>query len=318
MSLPDDLGIVVVNYGAPALLEANLVGLGRSLPAGRVVVIDNFSDLAHREAATALCAREGWSLIAPGLNLGFGAGVNAGARLLISRGCRRLLLLNPDARIDEAGVLVLAERAAANPQQLLSPRIERPDGSLWFGGGTVDVRHGRTRTGPGTDSSSADGWLSGACLMVHASLWEWLGGFDGTFFLYWEDVDLSWRCQAAGGTLSVCADVTAVHSVGGTQTDLGKSPLYVYSNCRNRLAFAAKHLSRRHLARWLVLSPVYAVRVLQRGGRRDLARHVLPLGIAALRGTASGAGLALRRLAAPASSAPPAAIRRLTPVPEES
>ncbi|PXA65704.1 glycosyltransferase family 2 protein [Cryobacterium arcticum] len=318
MSLPEDLGIVVVNYGPPDLLEANLVQLGRRLTTGRVVVVDNFSTLAHREATTALAAREGWSLIAPGLNLGFGAGVNAGARLLISRGCSRLLLINPDARIDEAGVLALATACAANPQQLQSPRIVRPDGSLWFAGGTVDVGRGRTRTGDPVDSSAPGGWLSGSCLMVHAHLWDWLGGFDETYFLYWEDVDLSWRCLAAGGTLLVRDDITVVHSVGGTQDTSGKSPLYVYSNCRNRLAFAARHLDRRHVMRWLLLSPVYAAAVLQRGGRRDLARHAVPLLMAAARGTVAGAGLAMRTLIAPAPANRPAVIRRLNPVREDS
>ncbi|WEO76940.1 glycosyltransferase family 2 protein [Cryobacterium sp. SO2] len=318
MSLPGDLGIVVVNYGSPALLELNLVGLARGLAGERIVIVDNFSGLADRAATTALCQREGWTLLAPGLNLGFGAGMNAGAGLLIARGCRRLLLLNPDALIDEAGVLALAEGCAEDPQRILSPRIERPDGSLWFGGGTVQVDRGRTHTGTTADSSAPYGWLSGACLMIHASLWRWLGGFDERYFLYWEDVDLSWRCVAAGGSLAVRDDVTVVHSVGGTQSGSGKSVLYVYSNCRNRLVFAARHLSRGQVVRWLVLSPAYALRVLQRGGRRDLARHAGPLLLAAARGTGAGAILALRALASGPPRARQTVTQRLYPVREES
>jgi len=318
MSLPDDLGVVVVNYGSPGLLELNLVDLARALPGERVVIVDNFCDLADRAATTALCRREGWTLLAPGLNLGFGAGMNAGARLLIARGCRRLLLLNPDARIDEAGVLALAEGCAEDPQRILSPQIERPDGSLWFGGGTVQIGRGRTSTRSGADSSAPYGWLSGACLMIHASLWCWLGGFDERYFLYWEDVDLSWRCVAAGGSLVVRDDVTVVHSVGGTQSGSGKSALYVYSNCRNRLVFAARHLSRGQLVRWLLLSPGYAVQVLQRGGRRDLARHAGPLVLAAARGTGAGALLAVRSLATRPPRTRQTVVRCLHPVGEDS
>lgn len=296
MSLPADLGIVVVNYGSPALLEENLVPLARLLRGDQVVVVDNFSGIAERAATTAMARREGWALIAPGVNLGFGAGVNAGANHLIERGCQRLLLLNPDCRIDEAGVLALAAACLADPASIQCPRIVRTDGRVWFDGGTVDVAGGRTRAGAGGSSA---GWLTGACLMVPAALWRWLGGFDERYFLYWEDVDLSWRCTAAGGSLVVRGDVVAVHSVGGTQDGgtqdgAGKSALYVFFNCRNRLLFAAAHLGRLDLLRWLLLSPGYAVLVLQRGGRRNLLRRLGPLSVAAVRGTISGAVLAVR------------------------
>lgn len=41
-------------------------------------------------------------------------------------------------------------------------------------------------------------WVSGCCLLVPKTLYEKLGGFDPRFFMYMEDVDLSWRCQILG------------------------------------------------------------------------------------------------------------------------
>jgi N-acetylglucosaminyl-diphospho-decaprenol L-rhamnosyltransferase len=318
MSLPADLGIVVVNYGYPTLLEENLVPLARQHRSDRVVVVDNFSGIAQRAATTALARREGWALIAPALNLGFGAGINAGARHLISRGCQLLLVLNPDALIDEAGVRALADGCTADPGSLQCPRIERPDGTVWFAGGTVRLDTGRTSTRSGSDSSAANGWLTGACLMVHTSLWQWLGGFDERYFLYWEDVDLSWRCSGAGGSLVVRDDVTVVHGVGGTQAGAGKSPVYVYYNIRNRMLFAATHLDRRQLLRWFLHSPAYAAAVLQRGGRRDLARNGVPLLLAALRGTLRGIALAAAALTARPNRQGIDPSRRRQPVTEES
>jgi GT2 family glycosyltransferase len=127
-------------------------------------------------------------------------------------------------------------------------------------------------------------------------LWERLGGFDEDYFLYWEDVDLSHRCDLLGGRLIVRADLTAVHDAGGTQdraSGRAKSATYYYYNCRNRLVFAAKHLGRRDQLRWLVRTPADARRVLLRGGRRQLAhpgRTVWP----ALTGSLAGAGWLLR------------------------
>lgn len=300
-SLPADLGIVVVNHGYPDLLERNLVGLGRGACSERVVVVDNFCGLDQREMTTALCMREGWTLLAPALDLGFAAAANAGVRLLRSRGFRRLLILSPEVRISKSGALALAEECAENPQCLLSPRIAHPDGSLWFGGGTVDVGRGLALADADADSSAPQGWLSGTCLMVHASLWEWLGGFEEDYFLCWEDIDLSWRCAAAGGAIAVRQDIVAVRSIegvsGGVEVGVeARSPLYVYFNCRNRLAFAASHLGRARILAWLLLCPVYAAEVMSAARRRDPGCGRGTLALSALRGTLSGGVLALKRL----------------------
>jgi len=313
--LPPDLGIVVVAYGYPDLLERNLVDIGRRMPRGRVVVVDNFSGFAQRDATTAICEREGWTLLAPGLDLGCAAAVNAGVRLLRSRGCRLLLVLDPAVHVDEPALLALAQDCAANPQRLINPRIVRPDGTLWFGGGTVDIRRGRTLTSRTADSAAPDGWLSGACLMIHAGLWDWLDGFDESYFLQWEDVDLSWRCVAAGGSLAVREDITVVHGENGGRARSPGSPVQVYSACRNRLAFAAGHLSRRHLLRWLLFSPVYALEVLRSGTRGGLAHSGGPLLAAAVRGTGAGIVLAVRMLTAPLTGTdvcPPVTVAKST------
>lgn len=153
----------------------------------------------------------------------------------------------------------------------MAPTITGTDGGHWFAGGSVLVREGRTTTVPGTDSSAPGGWLTGACLAFGPELWQRTGGFDDRYFLYWEDVDLSWRCTAAGGQLVVRSDIRITHSIGGTQSTKGmaKSASYYYYNCRNRLLFASRHLSRRDALRWLLLTPHYARRVLLRGGRRQ-------------------------------------------------
>jgi N-acetylglucosaminyl-diphospho-decaprenol L-rhamnosyltransferase len=41
-------------------------------------------------------------------------------------------------------------------------------------------------------------WCSGCCLLFPSSIYEELGGFDDLFFLYCEDVDISWRTQLLG------------------------------------------------------------------------------------------------------------------------
>jgi N-acetylglucosaminyl-diphospho-decaprenol L-rhamnosyltransferase len=290
----DPLAVVVVNYGSTELLRRNLAAHDPRPVAEHIVVVDNYSSQAEVEAVRDLAHRMGWHLVALPENAGFGAGMNAGVARAQTLGCSVFLLLNPDARIEREVLAELHRDCVAEPLRMLAPRMIREDGTTWFDGATILVDRGITSTARGSDSSAMNGWLTGACLVVHQDLWDRLGGFDDTYFLYWEDIDLSWRCRETGGRLDVRRDLSVVHSVGGTQQPTGKSPLYVYYNCRNRMVFAGKHLQRQTVLAWLVHSPRYAWRVVQRGGWRALLRRPLSLAWAALRGTATGSITALR------------------------
>lgn len=282
------IGVVTVNYGSHRLLVDNFSALADAPFPLIVVVVDNFSTTAESRAVAELCAREGWTLVALESNVGFGAGVNAGVAAARSMGCDEFVIVNPDARISQAVIASLAARVRADNGLVVSPRIVKPDGGRWFDGGTVALDQGSTRTAPGSDSSAPRGWLSGACLAIHHSMWAAVGGFDDGYFLYWEDVDLSWRVVAAGGRLAVDSELEVVHSVGGTQQDEGKSPTYVFYNCRNRLIFARSHLSAACARSWVRSSPRYAREVLLRGGRRALVRDAVRMVSAAVRGTVAG------------------------------
>lgn len=295
------LGIVVVNFASHALLE-DLVPLDLAAIPARVVLVDSFSSSAERSAADALARRAGWEFVALDTNAGFGAGCNAGAAAAKASGCTSYLLLNPDARIDAAAARALLAHSATEPMTLLSPVILRPDGSTWFRGGRICARTGDLAAGDIPARGQQTSYLTGACLVAHGDLWSRLRGFDDDYFLYWEDVDLSYRCVRDGGRLAVRSDLTAVHAVGGTQAGDGKSVLYYYSNCRGRLLFASKHLPRRALLRWLVHTPRSSWAILLRGGRRQLVHSPAPLW-ATLRGSLAGAGRAVRALARPAAGA---------------
>jgi N-acetylglucosaminyl-diphospho-decaprenol L-rhamnosyltransferase len=283
------LAIVVVSYGSSALLAENLASIDRaSLPPSLVVVVNNATDPTEARAVEALAREHAWELIAPGANLGFGGGMNVGAARALAAGCSQLLLLNPDVAIDASSIVALAEQAAEGPLTLASPRLDWPDGRTWYAGSRIDLRTGFTQLRPDHEQTGSDRWLAGTCLLVDRRAWELVGGFDERYFLYWEDVELTHRALGLGVRLLVVHDVVAVHSVGATQRQEGKSATYCRYNCRNRLLFATDHVGRRERLRWLWNAPRYAGRVLVRHGPRQALRRPA-LVLAAAYGTIEGA-----------------------------
>ncbi len=77
--------------------------------------------------------------------------------------------------------------------------------------------------------------LSGACMIVRRSVLEKTGGFDERFFMYAEDIDLSWRIRLAGYNNIYLADITIIHFKGESTRRDGK---YV------RLFYKAMHQFR--------------------------------------------------------------------------
>jgi GT2 family glycosyltransferase len=298
---PALLGVVVVNYGSSELLRRNLgtaAALGEDV---RVVVVDNASTAIERRAVAELAAQAGWDLVAMPGNPGFGTATNAGIARARELGCATFCCLNPDAVVSAEVLAALREASLADPSAVLSPRLVDSAGRTVFDGSLLALRNGRTgsrRGAVGADRGAFEEWLTGACLVVHSEMVDRTGGFAEDYFLYWEDVDLSHRVLAAGGHLVVRSDLVAVHDEGGTQghrRGREKSPAYYRYNCRNRLLFAARNLTRRQLLAWLLHTPAASWEILLRGGRRQLLHSPRPM-LAALRGTVAGTGLALVRL----------------------
>lgn len=54
-------------------------------------------------------------------------------------------------------------------------------------------------------------WCSGCVLLLTRALYREVGGFDERFFMYCEDVDLSWRARAAGFSVRVAPRALVHH-----------------------------------------------------------------------------------------------------------
>jgi N-acetylglucosaminyl-diphospho-decaprenol L-rhamnosyltransferase len=210
------LSVLIVTYNSKRLIGALLDQLQPQLAAlmAEVVVVDNAS---HDGTADELAARYPWvRLVRSEHNLGFAAGNNLGARH--ARG-ETLLLLNPDAlpepgaveaglqlmnqspQVGMSGGRLLDTDGSTQPSARMFPTLFQelvvlsgmaarfPRSKLW---GHFD----RTWADPG-EAAVVD-WVPGAFAFIRASTFAQLKGFDERFFLYYEEVDLCRRLQAAG------------------------------------------------------------------------------------------------------------------------
>jgi GT2 family glycosyltransferase len=92
--------------------------------------------------------------------------------------------------------------------------------------------------------------VSGAAFMARRSFLEQLGGLDETFFMYMEDVDLSFRARLEGATCLAACDAVAVHD-----WSLGLSARKFRFLERNRRRVWDRYIGSAD-GRWLVLLQV--------------------------------------------------------------
>lgn len=278
------LGIITVNYGAPELIRR--YAAPRQIPSDRMmyVLVDNFTTAENAEAVRRLAQKHEWKAVTLPDNQGFSRGCNAGAKAAIDAGATSLVFVNPDVDISVDALAKLADYVTENPKSLASPLLTEPSKSTPITGRATKLSDGQT-TSP--DSPDSFNWLSGAVLAMSVDAFIDLNGFDEDYFMYWEDLDISFRASRSGYELKVMEDVVAAHDVGATQGTAHKSPLYLHYNCRNRLVFARKNLDGLTRAAWKKSARRYAIQAILRSGSKKYLAHK-PSVAAAWRGTRQG------------------------------
>lgn len=229
----------------------------------RVIVVDNASaDLtAERDAAQSYGAR----LIEEPENLGYGAGVSAGVQAS-EEDFDFLVVANPDvtftpgalealaaaaAEIDDAGALgpkILDSDGRVYPSARQLPSLRTGIGHAMLGNvwaGNPWSRRYRSDRSDGSGLREA-GWLSGACLLIRRSAYEAVGGFDPSYFMYFEDVDFGARISQAGWrNIYVPAAIVTHTGAHSTSRDARRME-------RAHHQSAYRYLSRRYSA-WYLL-----------------------------------------------------------------
>lgn len=204
MKKEDTLYISIVSHGHLEYIRKNFSGFPKRVEETDIelMILDNIGSTALQK----WCEKEGVHYHHDGRTRGFGANHNLAFKLFAPKPDERFLVCNPDIRIDreQFARMVTNSRGCDIYAPVIyfdkaQNRLDNPDktfpGLLNFAISFVTQKrlHYGTRM-----RTTEPGWISGAFMLFRAAVYAQLGGFDESYFMYCEDIDICYRAKEAG------------------------------------------------------------------------------------------------------------------------
>lgn len=263
------VSLVIVNYNTEADLRACLSSARHYLPEAEVVVVDNGS----RDGSVEMARNEfPWARLVenPG-NPGYASACNRGLQAATRP---YVFILNSDVVFTSGDLGVVVDYLEGHPEVgALGPLVLNTDGSAQmscrrFPGMLENAVHGLlgeiwpdnpfTRYYQMKDLSRDEpcevDWVSGAAMLLRREAAERIGGFDESYFMYVEDVDICWRLREAGYRVVFHPGFQLVHHIGRASSQ--QSARMLYHHHRSMFIFFRKRY--RGWKGLLLLPPVLA------------------------------------------------------------
>ena len=209
-----------------------------------IIIVDNSPAAMSLEEYIALAGDLQLKVLSNDKNEGFAKACNRGAR---EASGDFLLFLNVDTEIAPDCAAKLRDRLLHDPGCAIAEARQSPmehPKFYWPGTGRVD-------------------WSSACCMLMRRSLFIECGGFDEIFFMYGEDVDLSFRLRDRGYRLAYVRSALCTHF--DEDKDTSQVLERTYNAIRSSILLRARYSSSWHLLTglWLELTRT----ILRRRGR---------------------------------------------------
>lgn len=228
-----DVSVIIVNYHTSELVTDCL----RSLCAQcrgvefEVIVVDNASEPGLQRKFDALFPGLEVRCLQLDENFGFGRANNAGAEIAAGR---HLFFLNPDTILLNDAVSILSGYLDSHPDtgavggnlcdENMNPMLSfrrRFPGIRWELNELLHnwpdrLRFGDNRRFNHTGRPMQVAYITGADLMMPASLFHSIGGFSPEFFMYYEETDLCRRISHSGYRIMSIPEARIQHLEGGS------------------------------------------------------------------------------------------------------
>ncbi len=256
------IAVVIVTFsGDAAMLDACIASVRAAGGADRIIVVDNGG-----RAVVDGAADSGVELIRPEHNLGFGGGANAGFRRTAELGASHVALLNDDIEVGRGWLAPLVAALSADdhlgavqPKLLLAgsepARVNSVGVTIGRDGAGNDVGFGEI-DGPGFEAERQIESFTGGAVLFRSPFLAATGGFDDSYFLYYEDLDLARRGAEQGWSYRCVPSSVVWHRVSASTSQVGDRARYLQE--RNRLRFVFRFGDRAMIgpALWLSIRRV--------------------------------------------------------------
>ena len=250
MSSPASATIIVLNYNGIDHLKACLPTLeAQDYPATELMVVDNGSH--DGSVAYVRASHPKIRVVDLGANKGFALANNIGARQAATDW---VAFLNNDTRLAPtwlSALVAAAERhraaaAAATIVDWDGSRVDFVGGLPTFNGHSWQIDYGQPVGKPYPERQILFG--CGGAVMYRRSIFLEAGGFDESYFIYFEDVDVGWRLTLAGHPTIYAPDAITYHRLHGA-TRVWASALKLRLYERNALCTIFKNYDDEGLRR---------------------------------------------------------------------
>jgi len=251
------VAIVILNWNGKNLLEQFLPSmLAYSIHDADIYVADNNStddSIAFIESNYPQI-----KIIQNAINGGYAKGYNDALQHIDAD---IYALVNSDIEVTENWLKpIISEFKNAKDTVIIQPKIldEKNRNKFEYagaGGGFIDFFgypycRGRVFSTLETDRHQYDDtidifWASGACFFIRSEVFHQIGGFDEDYFAHQEEIDLCWRTENQGYTITYVGASSVYHVGGATLHEA--SPRKTFLNFRNSLFSALKNVPKRYL-----------------------------------------------------------------------
>ncbi len=235
--------LVVVNYNARRWLERFFSSIKEQtiFEMCELVLVDNTST----DGSAEICQEElkNWSngrFLPSGGNFGYGEGCNIGAKA--ARG-KYLFFLNPDVWLEPDCLEELFSHAELSEARFFSATELAYENNQFVRGSQGQGMPGFDLFGCPTTSSDLEKIekmiVLGSFHFVQKEFFLKIGGYDREFFVYGEELDLSWRVRIAGEPIELVRKARIHHAASGSSEPISRTSEFrrFYANRNQLLTF---------------------------------------------------------------------------------
>lgn len=227
------VAVIVLNWNGISDTLACVESLTRqSYTNFEIFVVDNASSEPSTRVLLNTIKSDSIHIIHNQKNIGFAGGVNTGIRHALLYDFDYVALINNDAVAHQKWLTELVTASKEYASSITTSLVLHSDRKTidstgdWYSTWGLPFPRDRDKL---TKYASKSGFVfggSGAGTLYDAKVFQQVGLFDETFFMYYEDVDLSFRAQLHGYKAYFTDKAIIYHKRGASSSSLPDLPIY--------------------------------------------------------------------------------------------